>query len=653
MKNKFGNHHKIPLTVTMIILLCCISLILACGTTNPPVNSTDESVQTAPSSSVAPTALAMNPSITPTITPSIESEDIDYSYDLYSLDFVDESNGWVILWNYNTPNMHDTTSLVHTMDGGTTWESYESQNCLLEKVSFANSKIGWALAVKGYPYRNDGTSEIYQILYTEDGGINWTIQANHAAICGESLDILAYGTKSACAVIGGILYRTEDGGKNWFIVDIPVTNFYAEHISFTNDSNGWVSGVVKSSTTYEKTSTDITSKPDEIYYHIYVIHTTDGGKSWQTQFMQNCGNEWNETIGISFADNDNGWFLTCDYGTFDGALYHTDDGGSKWELVSKMRVCRPYAQEVEAVTSKILWIPMHAGAGPIDGGMYYSEDGGKSFDYVSTESGIENSNGVEFITPTLGWAVMNGYTEKYLIKTTDGGHTWNKVILPYMEGYSKTDVDNHDVTLTSESIRLESEADESKITGYSKIASDNKTEELLNEIETYSVITFSLYNYPSYYYDALLNKLVVFNEFLACEDYAAATLSSYKKADFYENTRQKNQNDEDWDSYKTKAIKQDHAIAFDEILLANNDTFRILSEEDRVGVLNTVKEKLDLRSSGNYFTTYNSPFLFYVQEQNTGGNSQWYQYIMDFGEEYSVLKDILNKEILSWGKFNY
>jgi hypothetical protein len=199
---------------------------------------------------------------------------------------------------------------------------------------------------------------------------------------------------------------------------------------------------------------------------------------------------------------------------------------------------------------------------------------------------------------------------------------------------TKTDPANEDATLTSEPTVAEATA-----------------EELLNEIETCSAIVFSLYNFPSYYYDYLLLKLDAFTEFLDREDYATVTLSSYKKADFYENNRQ-DQSYEVWQSYKAAAIQRDNAIAFDEILLANEDTFDILSDEEKIDVLNEVKEKLEFRTGG-HFTTYNSPFLIYVQEQNRDGKSKWYDYIMDSGEEYSKLKEFLSEEILNWGGFNY
>jgi photosystem II stability/assembly factor-like uncharacterized protein len=142
-----------------------------------------------------------------------------------------------------------------------------------------------------------------------------------------------------------------------------------------------------------------------------------------------CGTEWNETIGISFADDNNGWLLIANYGTWDGDLFHTTDGGTEWERINKLRVCRPYAQGLEAVTQDFLIIPMHHGAGPIDGGLFYSKDGGKNFQFMGSEGEINNSNDVDFVTQSLGWAIMNGYQEKYLIKTDDGGKNWTRVDL--------------------------------------------------------------------------------------------------------------------------------------------------------------------------------------------------------------------------------
>lgn len=235
------------------------------------------------------------------------------------------------------------------------------------------------------------------------------------------------------------------------------------------------------------------------------------------------------------------------------------------------------------------------------------------------------------------------------------------VILFMIAGCTETNSNNQATALSNDSTKIEVTREptvveskkEYKVTESPKIVPDKKTEELIDEIESYSPLVYTLFNYPSYYYDALQKRLDAFSEFLACKDYATVTLLSYIKHDFYKNKRQKNQSDKDWLAYDAKAVQQDNAIAFDEILLANNNTFAILTEEERLDVLNEVKEKLVLRTSGDYYASENSPFLFYVQEQNTAGNSNWYDYIMNSDDEYSKLKEILSDEILSFGHLYY
>jgi photosystem II stability/assembly factor-like uncharacterized protein len=226
---------------------------------------------------------------------------------------------------------------------------------------------------------------------------------------GASCDFAILDKDSVCAVISGKLYRTIDGGKSWVEMESRNEDFIAEHVFFSDELNGWISGVIGSS--------------------VCILSTSDGGKSYKEQFKKNFGSDWVETVGISFADKENGWFLIRNYGTFNGELYHTTNGGSEWNLANEIGGCRPYTQGIEAVSSEILWIPTHAGAGPIEGGLLYSEDAGTSFVKIGSEAEIVNSIQVEFLTPSLGFIIMNGYQEKYIMKSEDGGNSWVKISL--------------------------------------------------------------------------------------------------------------------------------------------------------------------------------------------------------------------------------
>ena len=370
--------------------------------------------------------LIASPTPSPAISLATGKGDLN-DYYLYSLNFVDENNGWIIRFKYNEVNVQDSTSLVRTKDGGEHFEEYENNDFLLQKVSFINAEVGWALALDRSQEMTDGVTAKVHILNTVDGGIHWEVQYNCDSIYGDNLDIQVINKEIIQVIINGIMYRSKDGGSSWIKTNFTVKDFIAEHLEFVTAKEGWVSGVVKSSDLTKQNQASNDSTPKKQNYTVYILHTTDGGENWGEQFSQEYPNEWNKTIGISFADSQNGWMLTCNYGTFNGELYQTTNGGSQWEKVNEFRVCRPYAQDIEAVTEDILFIPFNHGAGPIDGGLFYSEDGGKTYNYMSTEDGINNSNGINFISPTLGYAILDEDDEKDLMKTEDGGKTWVKL----------------------------------------------------------------------------------------------------------------------------------------------------------------------------------------------------------------------------------
>lgn len=372
---------------------------------------------------------------TPTLTTdsilaqSLEKEAPKYDYDLYSLDCIDDKKLWVVKWNYNDPAVHNTTSLLHSVDGGVHWEEYANSDYLLRQVSFADDHTGWAWALKGHPDMTDGEKVTYQLLFTEDGGKSWKVQLTHDAVYasyGKSYEIDVIDKSNAYIIMDGSLYRTVDSGNNWIKTESPIKDFSVEHIEFTDDQNGWISGVVQDELNAGQTS-DTASDYPTYHYAVYVFHTMDGAKSFTKQFSKDGGNDWNLTVDIDFSDKENGWFLITNFGSFTDEIYHTVNGGKDWEKPIEGG-CRPYVQELEAVTPDILWIAEHGEAGPIEGGLSYTKDGGKSLYFIGEEDGFVNSNGVEFVNSKLGWAVMNGFTDKYLMKTEDGGVTWEKVM---------------------------------------------------------------------------------------------------------------------------------------------------------------------------------------------------------------------------------
>ena len=108
------------------------------------------------------------------------------------------------------------------------------------------------------------------------------------------------------------------------------------------------------------------------------MHTKDAGKTWEVQFRD----EAEDLIlrSISFCDDENGW-AAGEY----GFIYHTIDGGKAWEKQAGfVRV----SWETEELESGNFLFDIHA------------------------------------IDPQTAWAVGLGKT---VVRTTDGGATWEKM----------------------------------------------------------------------------------------------------------------------------------------------------------------------------------------------------------------------------------
>ena len=257
---------------------------------------------------------------------------------LRDLHFIDRNNGWAI----------GAEGLYHTVDGGISWRL--NPDMPGSAVYFHNKQVGWVMCGKS-------------IFYTSDGGNSWQKQlaVTSDKCLYEFFFVDQYrGWALARYATGTELYRIKDGGGSWqLIFSSPRYDF--DSICFTDSLTGymvtepanitWVTPPVTRPLTIYRTTdggehwsvqyegdilpqcdVEITFVDKEYGWAIaalgVIVHTTDGGKTWQRQTVP--GGIY--LSKISFADRQNGWIAGWPNYTWDldGAFLHTSDGGETW-----------------------------------------------------------------------------------------------------------------------------------------------------------------------------------------------------------------------------------------------------------------------------------------------------------------------------------
>jgi len=197
------------------------------------------------------------------------------SGDLESICFINKEEGWFV----GTPSAMQDVTIVHTTDGGETFEvqtNPTNPDIKLNCVSFANSQRGIAVG-------NAGT-----ILYTSDGGTNWEIRPSGVGSkMLTSVCLLPSGKAWAVGNSGVIIYST-DWGYTWVPQQSGTADILWE-VTFINDNEGWIAG--------------------GMIYSGIILHTTNGGVITgvdeneivrQFELLQNYPNPFNPTTRIQY-----------------------------------------------------------------------------------------------------------------------------------------------------------------------------------------------------------------------------------------------------------------------------------------------------------------------------------------------------------------
>jgi photosystem II stability/assembly factor-like uncharacterized protein len=118
---------------------------------------------------------------------------------IVDLEFTDALNGWAV----GAIDPYDNVAIIHTGDGGTTWEAQSTGvNAAVSQVDFLDATEGWAIANLGYT------------LQTIDGGDQWTTASVNGLFNDGAFGLELLGNGVAVALNPGTLVlRTVDGGR--------------------------------------------------------------------------------------------------------------------------------------------------------------------------------------------------------------------------------------------------------------------------------------------------------------------------------------------------------------------------------------------------------------------------------------------------------
>jgi photosystem II stability/assembly factor-like uncharacterized protein len=246
----------------------------------------------------------------------------------------------------------------------------------------------------------------------------------------------------------GEIWQTTDMGESWELKD--QVSGYLRSTAFVSETKGWVGVLFSSTQLYETTNGgdffyDISNRitpsigggicglfavDAQTVYGVgqwdgpaYVIKTTDGGASWQaTNLSPSLARS---LIDVYFFDAQHGIAVGGTNAVEEGGLavvLGTDDGGATWErrfVSADTGNFSEWAWKISFPTPEIGYVSVEYEGGGPTGKVLKTTDGGQTWEEIDVPNG-GSMQGIGFITPDLGWTSGRGNDTM----TDDGGGTW-------------------------------------------------------------------------------------------------------------------------------------------------------------------------------------------------------------------------------------
>lgn len=298
--------------------------------------------------------------------------------------------------------------IAKTGQAGAKWTIQYQGKGTVQQIFALNGQQAWAM------------TEDRGLIRTTDGGNHWSI-AGTVPGQGQFLHF------SSASVGYNGSYRTGDGGKTWS--KLPIPDQTVDQPYYHDDQNGWA----------------VTRNTDKKFNF---VHTTDGGRTWQTVLTRTTNAMVNGAV-IRSAGVKDAWIeLIGDSGMNQTAysLWHTTDGGKQWRIVLNNATAgggpapgvndeEKQAHKNEGTAPGMLYVVNSQAAlmggycAPCDAPntIGRTKDGGKSWNNGKQSFGGYKNQQIGMADAEQGWAIFSDSEQAPVMYVTrDGGTSWKK-----------------------------------------------------------------------------------------------------------------------------------------------------------------------------------------------------------------------------------
>ena len=333
-------------------------------------------------------------------------------YGLTEIFFTDSDHGWITDANSN--------SVLRTTNGGVSWQASDSGTLGLRGVFFTDNNNGWAVG--------------NNLKRTTDGGATWNT-VNLGGSNGPTDVFFVDSTKGWIVGLNNTIYKTTDGGSNWTSLGSSFpsgTNFNA--IFFTDENNGTLlawKGIYK--TTNGGNSWNLTDAPPIDAQAIFMRnpsrawvagklgrlltgYSTPSSYGWKITRGEGIGLDGeasNIYPGMDFVNSNIGWAVNGR-----SFLLKTINGGKVWTNTALKEV-----YDVDFIDANTGYAATKGAMGSVTT-LHKSIDGGNSWNPVYNLPGSDVAK-IQFVSSTVGWAIVGYTSNPNVYRTTDGGSSWN------------------------------------------------------------------------------------------------------------------------------------------------------------------------------------------------------------------------------------